>query len=94
MRPLLNYALPVVSVMTLIEMGRVHLALGDSTSARTAMRRADAILRQRPCLGVLGRELDELHAEFDAASGVTAQRHKPGLECMMPPSAKIVVAVR
>ena len=72
LRPLLTYALPVVSVMTLLEMGRVHLALGDSANARTAMRRAGAILRQRPGLGLLGRELDELRAEFDAASGVSA----------------------
>ena len=40
LRPLLNYALPVVSVQALLEMSRVYIALADPGGARAVLRQA------------------------------------------------------
>jgi len=60
LRPQLTYALPVVSTMALIEMARVYIALADATGALAVVRQARGILRQRPELGLLGAQVDEL----------------------------------
>ena len=53
LRPLLNYALPVVSVQALLEMARAYIALADAGGARAVLRQANDIFQQRPDLGVL-----------------------------------------
>ena len=63
LRPLLNYALPVVSVQALLEMARAYIALGDPGGARAVLRQADDIFQQRPDLGTLPDDADELRAQ-------------------------------
>jgi LuxR family maltose regulon positive regulatory protein len=66
LRPLLTYALPVVSVKSLLELGRAYLALGDSSGVAAVLRQAEDILQQRPDLGVLPRQAAELRTELNA----------------------------
>jgi LuxR family transcriptional regulator, maltose regulon positive regulatory protein len=65
LRPLLTYALPVVSVQALLELARAYLALTDPGGARAVLRQAREILQQRPDLGVLPGEADELLARVE-----------------------------
>jgi LuxR family maltose regulon positive regulatory protein len=65
LRPLLTYALPIVSVQALLEMARTYLALGDRGGARAVLRQADDIFRQRPALGLLPTIADELRRRVD-----------------------------
>jgi LuxR family transcriptional regulator, maltose regulon positive regulatory protein len=66
LRPLLTYALPVVSVKSLLELGRAYLALGDSGGVVAVLRQAQDILQQRPDLGMLPRQVGELRADLRA----------------------------
>ena len=65
LRPLLTYALPVVSVQALLELARAYLALTDPDGARAVLRQVSDILQQRPDLGVLPDEADELRAKVE-----------------------------
>jgi LuxR family maltose regulon positive regulatory protein len=71
LRPLLTYVVPIVSVQTLLEMGRTCLALADPAGARAVLRQANDILAQRPLLGRLGPELDALREELDSSAIAT-----------------------
>jgi LuxR family maltose regulon positive regulatory protein len=53
LRPLLTYALPVVSVQALLEMARSYITLGDPEGAAAILAQIRGILQQRPDLGVL-----------------------------------------
>ena len=53
LRPLLTYALPVVSLQALVELARAYLALVDPSGARAVLEQARGILQQRPDLGTL-----------------------------------------
>jgi LuxR family transcriptional regulator, maltose regulon positive regulatory protein len=64
LRPLLTYALPVVSVQTLLEMARSYLTLADPGGAAAVLGQAREILQQRPDLGVLPRQADELQSKL------------------------------
>jgi LuxR family transcriptional regulator, maltose regulon positive regulatory protein len=66
LRPLLTHALPVVSVQALLELARAYIALGDSDGAHAVLRQADDIFRQRPNLGVLRSQADELRRRLAA----------------------------
>jgi LuxR family transcriptional regulator, maltose regulon positive regulatory protein len=68
-RPLLTYAIPHVAVQARVELSRAHLALGDTTGARTLMREIDEILKRRPDLGTLTAEARELRARLSADHG-------------------------
>jgi LuxR family transcriptional regulator, maltose regulon positive regulatory protein len=79
LRPLLTYALPVVSVQALLEMTRSYLTLGDPEGAAAVLAQINGILQQRPDLGVLpalvGRlrsSLATTHARVAGASSLTA----------------------
>ena len=79
LRPLLTYALPVVSLQTLIELARSYISLGDRAGAATVLRQADDILQQRPDLGVLPVLAHELRSQLarigagaEGASALTA----------------------
>jgi LuxR family maltose regulon positive regulatory protein len=65
LRPLLTYALPVVSVQALLELARAYIALADPAGARAVLRQVSDILQQRPDLGVLPGEADELRAKVE-----------------------------
>ena len=71
LRPLLTYALPYFAVQTLLELGRVCLALDDATGARVVLHQARDILRRRPDLGILPGQVDELRSTLDISRGVT-----------------------
>ena len=64
LRPLLTYALPVVSAQALLELARAYLALGDPSGVRAVLRQTRDILEQRPDLGVLPQQAAELHAKL------------------------------
>jgi len=73
LRPLLTYALPVVSIQALVELARVYLALVDPAGARAVLEQARGILRQRRDLGTLAeaaRRVDERVSQITAASPV------------------------
>jgi LuxR family maltose regulon positive regulatory protein len=60
LRPLLTHALPVVSVQALLELARAYIALGDPDGAHAVLRQADDIFQQRPDLGDLPDQADQL----------------------------------
>jgi LuxR family maltose regulon positive regulatory protein len=64
LRPLLTYALPYLAVQTLLELGRVCLALDDTAGVRVVLRQAREILRLRPDLGILPTQVDELRSKL------------------------------
>ena len=68
LRPLLTYALPVVSVQALLEMTRSYIALGDSAGAAAVLAQVHDILRQRPRLGVLSALASRLRTNLAATS--------------------------
>ena len=65
LRPLLTYALPVESARALVEMVRTYIALADPGGARAVLRQADDIFKQRPDLGNLTQQADELRAKVE-----------------------------
>jgi LuxR family transcriptional regulator, maltose regulon positive regulatory protein len=69
LRPLLTYALPYLAVQTLLELGRAYLTVGDVAGARTVSGQARDILRQRPDLGILDEQVQELRAKVAAVHG-------------------------
>jgi LuxR family transcriptional regulator, maltose regulon positive regulatory protein len=69
LRPLLTYALPYFAVQTLLELGRACLALDDVAGARMVLRHAREILRRRPDLGILPKEVEELWSKLDRIRG-------------------------
>ena len=66
LRPLLTYALPIVSVQALLEMAHAYLAMADSSGARAVLRQVDDIFQQRPALGVLAQRASELRTMVDS----------------------------
>jgi LuxR family maltose regulon positive regulatory protein len=69
LRRLLTYALPVVSVQALLELGRVYVALADPAGGRAILRQVDDILLQRPKLGALPRHAADLRHTLDTIRG-------------------------
>jgi LuxR family transcriptional regulator, maltose regulon positive regulatory protein len=54
----------VVSVQALLELTRAYIALGDPDGAHAVLRQADDILQQRPNLGVLAGQANELQTRM------------------------------
>ena len=65
LRPLLNHALPVVSVQALLEMARAYITLGDRGGARAVLRQASDVFQHRPQLGILPSVAEELRNRVD-----------------------------
>ncbi len=65
LRPLLTYALPVVSVQALLELARTYMALVDPSGAIAVLKQAQAILRRRPRLGTFAAAVGQLQARVD-----------------------------
>jgi LuxR family maltose regulon positive regulatory protein len=66
LRPRLTYALPHLAVQVRLELARTYLALTDVAAARTALQEVDSVLWQRPGLGALRDEAEELRARLGA----------------------------
>jgi LuxR family maltose regulon positive regulatory protein len=64
LRPLLTYALPVVSVQALLEMARCYITLTDPAGAAAVLTQTHDILQQRPDLGVLPQRAAELRSKL------------------------------
>ena len=72
LRPLLTYALPVVSLQALLELAQTYLALVDPAGARAVLEQAHEILRRRPDLGTLGTAVERLQARVDQITAAAA----------------------
>jgi LuxR family maltose regulon positive regulatory protein len=68
LRPLLTYALPVVSVQALLEMTRSYITLADPWGAAAVLAQAHDILQQRPDLGILPELAGQLQASLATGS--------------------------
>jgi LuxR family maltose regulon positive regulatory protein len=66
LRPRLTSTLPHRAGQTLLELARAHLALTDVAGARTLLREARFILQQRPHLGTLPAQADQLQSKLDS----------------------------
>jgi LuxR family transcriptional regulator, maltose regulon positive regulatory protein len=69
LRRLLTYALPVLSVQALLEIGRAYVALADPAGGRAVLRQIHDILQQRPRLGLLPQQAEELRLKLDTIRG-------------------------
>ena len=71
LRPSLSAAAPVVAVIGLLEVARLHLILSDPAGARAVLMQVSDILRLRPDLGILPGQVEALRkAIADAPVGV------------------------
>jgi LuxR family maltose regulon positive regulatory protein len=66
LRPKLTYALPHLAVQVRLELARAYLALTDLPAAKSVLWEAESLLWQRPDLGVLRGQAEELGARLDA----------------------------
>ena len=73
LRPLLTYALPVVSTQALLATAQASLGLGDHHAAAATARQAEEIVRRRPGLG----DLPDKVATLVAAVQETANQGRP-----------------
>ena len=64
LRPLLTYALPVVSVQALLELARAYIALADPGGSAAVLGQVHDILQQRPDLGILPKLAEELQSRL------------------------------
>jgi LuxR family maltose regulon positive regulatory protein len=69
LRPLLTYAIPILPVQALLELGRAYVSLGDAGGAGAVVRQAQDILRQRPGLGNLPEQADALRGQLEDLRG-------------------------
>jgi len=69
LRPLLTYALPVVSAQALLELARAYVALGDPGGAQAALSQLRDIERHRPALGTAHAQANELRARLETMKG-------------------------
>jgi LuxR family transcriptional regulator, maltose regulon positive regulatory protein len=71
LRPLLTYAMPHRAVQILLELVRAYVALGDAAGGRVVLREARDVLQQRPDLGILPRQAEELRGQLHTIRGAT-----------------------
>ena len=71
LRPLLTYALPVVSVQALVELARAYLGIIEPGGAAAALNQAAGILQQRPDLGTLPKTVALLQEQVGRIHGTT-----------------------
>jgi LuxR family transcriptional regulator, maltose regulon positive regulatory protein len=76
LRPRLTAAMPHRAVQTLLELARVHLGLSDAPGARLLLREARDLLRQRPHLGLLPTQADQLQSQLDTLRQTTASAQR------------------
>ena len=73
LRPELTDALPWYSVQTRLELARTHVALLDSSGAKTLLSEADRLIDRHPRLGVLSGQAEKLEEETAAIMGSREQ---------------------
>jgi LuxR family transcriptional regulator, maltose regulon positive regulatory protein len=66
LRSQLTYALPHLAVQVRLELARNYLTLTDVAAAKTALWEVDSLLWQRPDLGILRGQAEELGAQLGA----------------------------
>src|SRR5215218_4793366 len=66
LRPQLTYALPHLAVQVRLELARTYLTLTDVAAAKTTLWEVDNLLWNRPDLGVLQDQAEELGAQLGA----------------------------
>jgi LuxR family maltose regulon positive regulatory protein len=71
LRPLLTDALPVASLQSLLLLAHVYLELTDPAGALAVLEQAEAIVRRRPDLGTLPREMARLRNRVDRITRAT-----------------------
>ena len=71
LRPLLTYALPVVSVQTLVELAHAYIGFAEHGGARAVLDQARAILQQRPDLGTMPETVELLRSRVGLVTGIT-----------------------
>jgi LuxR family maltose regulon positive regulatory protein len=76
-RPACTAAIPTFAVRLRMQLGRVHLALGDVTTARHLMREIDDVLRVRPKLGTLLEQVAQLRSALEAHGGRASEGNPP-----------------
>jgi LuxR family transcriptional regulator, maltose regulon positive regulatory protein len=69
LRPALTHAVPHLAVQARLELAGCYLALADPAGARTLLREIEQILLQRPDLGVLAGQTEELRARLTKMRG-------------------------
>jgi LuxR family maltose regulon positive regulatory protein len=85
LRPLLSYALPVVSVQALLVMAQSYLTLADHGGATAVLDQARDILRQRPDLGTLPAQTGQL-----AATLATVRADTDGLSSLTTAEMRVL----
>jgi LuxR family maltose regulon positive regulatory protein len=85
LRPLLTYALPVVSAQALLELARAYVALTDPDGARAVLRQLEDILWHRPGLGLLATKAEVLRANLN-----TMGRAGPGASSLTTAELRIL----
>jgi LuxR family transcriptional regulator, maltose regulon positive regulatory protein len=85
LRPLLTYALPYLAVQTLLELGRVCLAVEDAAGVRVVLRQARDVVRRRPDLGILPSQVEGLRSKLDIRPGGAA-----GLASLSPAELRLL----
>ena len=83
LRPLLSYALPVVSAQTLLELARCYISLGDTGGARAVLRQAQDIFQPaaRPRRPAEAGRRAAHQAEQRSRSRCTEHPHSPRPSC-------------
>jgi LuxR family maltose regulon positive regulatory protein len=71
LRPRLTAALPHRAVQTLLELARARVALTDVAGAGILLRETRYILQQRPHLGILPAQAEQLKSKLDTFRGTT-----------------------
>jgi LuxR family maltose regulon positive regulatory protein len=94
LRPLLTYALPVLSVQALCELAQVYIGLADTAGSREVLRQARDILQQRPNLGLLPQKVAELRERLDTRAVAPLASHREDTGHLDLPKAGCVVAER
>jgi LuxR family maltose regulon positive regulatory protein len=70
-RPQLSHAIPWFAVQTRVELARAHLALADAEGARTLLREAEDVFQQRPQLGTLRQQAQEVRGQLANVAGLS-----------------------
>jgi LuxR family transcriptional regulator, maltose regulon positive regulatory protein len=69
LRPLLTYALPVVSAQALLELARAYIALAEPGGASAVLRQAKDLLQRRGDLGTLPEQVAVLRSKLETLRG-------------------------
>jgi LuxR family transcriptional regulator, maltose regulon positive regulatory protein len=69
LRPLLDHALPWLTVQVGVELARAHLALAEPAAARTVLTETEHVLQLRPHMGTLIDDIEDVREHLAATSG-------------------------